>query len=352
MANGVFPAWATRRLRPKEEDLLAGTPTLPFFYPLTDGPARRTGAPWKLLKGVEHAAGLRRLVREARRFDLVHVQWAALPLLDVHAVRRIRRERPVVMTVHDIEPFNGRSTGVQSNGYETILGEADRLIVHTGAGREALLHRGLPEARIHVVPHGLLPLASVQPEARPDDGRWRVVLFGRLQPYKGPDRLAEALGLIDPVVRERLEVIVAGEAQMPIEPILEQARALGLGRSFALRPGRLSEHAMAALLRSADAFVFPYRTIDASGVLHLVADLGRWLVASDLGAFRAMIGQDSGELVPADDLPALAEAIVRSIGRKPAARPAVGIPDWTEIGAMTRAVYEEAIAERHIAAAR
>jgi len=331
--------------------LLAGTPTLPFFYPLTDGPARRTGAPWKLLKGVEHAAGLRRLVHEARRFDLVHMQWAALPLLDVHAMRHIRRKRPVVLTVHDIEPFNGHSTSVQRNGYDAILAEADRLIVHTPAGREALLKRGLSKARVNVVPHGLLPLPAAPPEARPDR-RWRVVLFGRLQPYKGADRLAEAMGLIDPATRERLEVIVAGEAQMPIEPILERARALGLGRSFALRPGRLSEQSMAALLRSADAFVFPYRTIDASGVLHLIADLGRWLVASDLGAFRAMIGKGSGELVPADDVQALADAIVRSIGRKPDARPAIGIPDWAEIGAMTRAVYEEAIVARREAAAR
>jgi glycosyltransferase involved in cell wall biosynthesis len=109
---------------------------------------------------------------------------------------------------------------------------------------------------------------------------------------------------------------------------------------------------MAALLRSADAFVFPYRTIDASGVLHLVADLGRWLVASDLGAFRAMISGGSGELVPADDLPALAKAIVHSIGRTPATRPAIGIPDWLEIGAMTRAVYEKAIVERRVVPAR
>ena len=135
---------------------------------------------------------------------------------------------------------------------------------------------------------------------------------------------------------------------MAIEPILVRAQELDLGDCFTMRTGRLSEDAMAALLRSADAFVFPYRTIDASGVLHLVAELGCWLIASDIGAFRAMIGDADGcgDLVPPVDVPALADALVRSIGRRPQTPPAIGLPDWNRIGAMTRAVYEAALAER------
>lgn len=320
--------------------------TLPFFYPLTDGPARRTGAPWRLLKGVEHVAGLRRLAREARGFDVVHFQWAALPLLDARAARRMRRERPLVLTVHDIKPFNGKQAGVQARGYAAMLEIADRLIVHTEEGRDALRERGLPAERIRIVPHGLLPLSPAPPEPRPADGRWRVVLFGRLQAYKGADLLIEALGRIAPSVRARLDVVIAGEAQIPLEPLRNRAAALALGAALDLRPGRLPESAMAALLRSADAFVFPYRSIDASGVLHLVAGLDRWLIASDLGAFRQMIGAPSGALVPPGDPDALAAAIVRSIGQRPAARPATGHTSWAEIGAMTRAVYAEAITAR------
>ena len=349
LSNGILPSWATRALRPKEEDLLDATDTLPFFYPFTDGPRRRTGSVWRVLKGVEHVAGLRRLEHEAKRFDLVHFQWAALPMLDRRAVRRIRQTRPVVLTVHDIEPFNGRPvSAAQRGGYDALLKAFDRLIVHTEQGRNALLERGLRADRVDVVPHGILPLRAIRAEPREDDGRWRILLFGRLQPYKGVDLLVEALGLIDPQIRNQLEVIVAGEAQMAIEPILVRAQELDLGDCFTMRTGRLSEDAMAALLRSADAFVFPYRTIDASGVLHLVAELGCWLIASDIGAFRAMIGDADGcgDLVPPVDVPALADALVRSIGRRPQTPPAIGLPDWNRIGAMTRAVYEAALAER------
>jgi len=353
-ANGVRPCWATRALRPNEEDLLTDAPTLPFFYPFTDGPRRRSGSGWRVLKGLEHIAGLRRLRREAGQFDVVHFQWAALPSLDVRAVRHIRQKRPVVLTVHDIEPFNGRAvSAAQSSGYHAMLGAFDRLIVHTDQGRDALLARGHSADHIHIVPHGMLPLCAAAPEPRAADGRWRIVLFGRLQGYKGVDLLVEALGLIDPQTRSRLEVIVAGEAQMPVEPIMARAEELGIGDCFTLREGRLSEQAMAALLRSADAFVFPYRTIDASGVLHLIADLDRWLIASDIGAFRTMIGKTTGagDLVPPADVQALADAIVRSIGRRPQAPLATGLPDWTRIGAMTRSVYEAALDDRRRGAA-
>lgn len=347
-ANGVRPAWATRGIRPAEEDLLAGHAAHRLFYPLTDGPRRRTGMPWRALKGAEHLAGLielDRLVARAR-FDVVHIQWAPLPILDRRAIWRTRRRAPVVMTVHDIVPFNGRPVSrLQRDGYEQVLVAADHLIVHTEAGRDALQARGHAAARISVIPHGLLPLAPGHAERRDADGRWRVLLFGRIQPYKGADLLVEALGLIEPALRDRLDVIVAGEPQMPIEPLTQRVAALGIGTAFTLRDRRLSETEMAALLRSADAFVFPYRAIDASGVLHLVAELDRWLIASDLGAFRGMIGANTGELVMPGDAAALAKAIVRSIGRRPTGRPVTEIPGWAEIGARTRVVYERVIAD-------
>ncbi len=348
-ANDIDVSWATRGLRAGEEDLLAASHVDRFFYPWTDGARRRTGRLARALKGIEHAAGLRGLASRAERggHDLVHFQWAALPLLDGRAISRIRRTRPVVMTVHDIHPFNGRPVSrLQRSGYEDVLAAVDHRIVHTAEGRDALMARGLDPATISIVPHGLLPLMSAPPEPRPAPERWRVVLFGRLQAYKGADLLVEALGRIDPAIRARLEIVVAGEALMPVEPIRARARELGLGPAFVLRDRRLGEEEMAALLRSADAFIFPYRTIDASGVLHLVAELDRWLIASDLGAFRAMLDDapGAGVLVPPEDVGALADAIVTSIDRCPTRRPAHGVPDWQEIGARTRAAYEQAMA--------
>lgn len=346
-ANGVLPLWLTRRLRANEDEEIPAANVRPIFYPLTDGPSRRQGKPWQWLKGVEHVAGLRRATRIARKgFDVVHFQWAVLPRIDVRAIGAIRRHAPVLLTVHDTTPFNGKAVNrLQRDGLDALMHSVDGLIVHTEGGRETLLEQGIDGGKIHVVPHGPLRLRGSGNEKR-RPGRWRIVMFGRLQAYKGLDVLIEAAGLFEADTRQRIEIVVAGEAMIDLTAHRQRAAALGLDDMFEFRPGRLDDDAMTALLRSADAFVFPYRAIEASGVLFLVADLGKWLVASDLGAFREMIADgDNGALVPPGDAARLADALRASIGREASVGP-VSPPDWAEIGAMTRAIYERLIHDR------
>ena len=351
-AAGVAPVWAVRSLRDGEGDAFApADEVLRFFYPRTDGGCRRTDATAKLLKGVEHVAGLRRLTAEAdrRQVAAVHLQWSVLPLLDAAAIRWLRRRRPVILTVHDVEPFNGKQVSfAQRRGFHTVLNTVDRLIVHTEAGRRSLAAIGVPDARIAVVPHGLLDAGpAVRPMVAPDrstSDRWTVVQFGKIQAYKGIDVLVEALARVPAEMRQRLRVVVAGEALIPIEPLVTRAAALGLTDVLEWRPGYLDDAAVEALLGEADAFVFPYRAIEASGVFLLVAGRGAWIVASALGAFAELIGTDgmAGELVAPGDADALATALAWSIHRRPARRIADAVPDWETIGARTAEVYRAA----------
>lgn len=344
----VESIWATRALRDGEEDLLAGTAHR-FFYPLTDGPRRRTGRSWKILKGIEHALGLARLktLAAAHDVDVVHFQWGLVPQLDRRAVVSLGRRWPVIFTVHDVEPLNGARGGAQVAGFDRMLNAADALIVHTDAGKRALTARGISAEKINVVPHGLLPLPPAQPEAR-DSNRWRIVLFGRIQAYKGADVAVEAMGRLSPDDRANIELVIAGEPLIDIRPIEQRLAELDLGSAVDLRLRRLDEREMASLLRSADAFVFPYRTIEASGVLHLVGDLERWIIASDVGTFRTLLESSpgAGELVAAGDPDALAAAIKRSVGRLPTESPAADVLGWKEIGSITRGIYERVITGR------
>jgi glycosyltransferase involved in cell wall biosynthesis len=346
-ANGVRATWSTRDLRDGEEDLLGGHRDVDLtFYPKTDG-GQRIGKAWQALKGVEHAIGMRRLFEAVRdrHFDIVHFQWLLLPTIDQRFIDRIRAHCPVVVTVHDTDPFNGKPVNVlQKLGLKRALQACDAIIVHTNAGKQALVDAGQSADAINVVPHGLLGEASCR-RARPSNKRWHVVLVGKLQYYKGIDILIEALALIDPEKRAQLHVTIAGEPCLPIAPITARAKALGLETDIlSMQFGRLSEAELAALLDQADAFVFPYRSIEASGVLYLVAGLGRWIIASELGAFIDVVGNNgkNGELVPPGDAGALARALVSSLGRTPAADISESVPSWSEIGRRTLAVYDSA----------
>jgi len=354
-ANHVAPTWATRALRPNEDADIPAEDMRPFFYPMTDGPRRRgTGRLQRAVKGVEHALGLNALVKTVQQqpFDAVHFQWSVLPFLDLRAIGRIRETAPVILTVHDLLPFNGKKVNrLQRDGFGGVIRAVDHVIVHTATARSALVGAGVNPLCVSVIPHGMLPLGEVEPTPQTTDDRWRIVMFGKIQSYKGVDILVEAAGRLHADVRRRIEIVVAGEPMLPLGDVIERARALGLQDTVRFEFRRFSDAEMAVLLTGADSFVFPYRAIEASGVLHLVAGLGKWIVASRLGVFEDMIGGDGrfGTLTEAGDVEALAGALAGCIGRTPPGPLGESVPGWEVIGDATRTVYETAIA-RHSAA--
>lgn len=350
VANGVAPLWAVRAPRPGEDCEIPAELRAEIYYRGAEGSAKAAGGAAQLRKGLSHLASARRLLALAKSSapDVVHFQWAVLPLVDRLLVRRLARRRPVVVTVHDTNPFNGVPTSrLQLLGYAELLRAADALVVHTRQGREALVRLGCDPERVAVIPHGPLSLrlAEPVPAVARTDPRWTFVLFGKLQPYKGVDRLVTAVAALDPAVRAEMRVIVAGEPYVDLAALEAAIAAAGIGDCFEIRPRRQSEAEMQALFAEADAFVFPYRHIEASGVYHLVKGLGKWIVASELGCFAEELAPGSGALVAPQDDAGLAAALAAAIGRVPDPGGA-DTPDWTGIGRRTRALYEDLLARR------
>ena len=351
-AAGLVTTWLTRPSRPGEENELPLADRRIDFYRWSEsrrGPGGRLRGP---MKGLEHVLGMARLVLAVRRRRLlvVHLQWAVVPVIDAVVMRILRRFCPVVLTVHDTNPFNGEHVSVLQNwGFDRPIAAADAVIVHTAAARDRLVSRGIDAGRIRIVPHGPFELAGAPraPRDRESDPRWTFTLFGQIKPYKGLDVLIEALGRMDSAIRERCRVIVAGAAHMDVEPLIERAKALGLVSTIELRIGRLSEQEMVDLFEESDSFVMPYREIDASGVYFLIKSLGKWIVASRVGIFADDIEDGrTGRLVAPADPALLAEALTEATTRRPvpeAARRGLG---WTEIGAATKAIYQSLVAAR------
>ena len=249
----------------------------------------------------------------------------------------------MVVTVHDTTPFNGSpSHPLQTRGFRLALAGADRLIVHTAAGRDRLAALGIAPGRIAVVPHG--PLGGAGPRRdRPAGERLIVVAFGKIRPYKGLDVLVEALARLDAGTRSRLRVIVAGEPMMDLGPLRRRIADAGLGETVDLVARRLDEAETEVLLDAADAFVFPYREIEASGVFYLVQGLGRWIIASRLGAFAEAIADGaSGRLVAPEDPDALAAALREAALARPRPSAAPRVTGWDAIARATVGVYAAA----------
>ena len=342
--------------RPGPDDNGAeGISLAPHFYRMADSQAaRRLPTPIRLgLKGIDHAASMLLLLRRLRRErpDVIHFQWLPLPLVDSRLLGLFRRVAPLVLTVHDTNPFNGDpSASLQQRGFFRSLDGFDRLIVHTAQGRERLCNAGVPGSRVLVLPHGML----LDPPPYADDpmtGPMTFLLFGKIKPYKGLDLLIEAFASLHPLLRGDARIWVVGKPYMDLVPLQALAARLGVADRLIIEPRFVGDDEVAGLFAPGTVAVFPYREIEASGVLSIALACGRPVIASNLGNFAETITDGmQGHLVPPGDVPALAAAMAHMLSDRDfaascsrQARALVeAVPTWDGIAALTADAYRSA----------
>ena len=183
------------------------------------------------------------------------------------------------------------------------------------------------------------------------DGPITFLLFGKVKPYKGLDVLIEAFAAIPPHLRGDARLRVVGKPYMDLTPLTALADRLGVRGRLTIEPRFVLDDELPGLFSTSVIAVFPYREIEASGVLSIALACGRPVIASNLGNFAETL-QDGvqGHLVPPDDIPALSAAMTHMLADRAfaascasAARRLVdAVPNWDDIGRLTAAVYRAA----------
>ena len=309
-------------------------------------------------KGMSHIGSMARLLPALRAWgpDVIHFHWLPLPIVDRHFLALFGHIAPVVLTVHDTLPFNGApGSSLQTLGALKALRSFDHLIVHTGQGLERVsIHVGSGE-RIARVPHGLLHQdqespAPVRAKTGPN-GEVTFLLFGKLKPYKGVDVLIQALAMLSPAARTKCRVRVVGKPYMDTEPLTRMAEDLNVAKMIDFQFRFISDRELTAQMDEAAMLVFPYREIEASGVLMAGIARSRPVIASKLGSFAELLEDGKhGLLVPPGDPSALAVAMERVIVEanlvdrlaSEMENLRTSIPAWTDIAHQTVTVYEAA----------
>jgi glycosyltransferase involved in cell wall biosynthesis len=259
-------------------------------------PARgRARVAWKLAR---HAPDMLAAARSARCADVVHFQWLAVQPADAVLLRAFRR--PLVLTAHDVLPREARPG--QRAGQRRLYERVDAIVVHSEHGRDRLVGAlGVPEAKVTVIPHGVLTPAGddgLPPELRDVDGPV-ALFFGLIRPYKGLDVLLEAWRGV-----AGAELWVVGMPRMDTRALRAAAPP---GVRFVER--FVPDGQVAALFRRADLAVLPYREIDQSGVLFTALGAGTPLVLSAVGGFPEVGAAGAAELVPPGDPDALRDTL-------------------------------------------
>ena len=219
---------------------------------------------------------------------------------------------PMVVTLHDVDPHPGdRDTRKVPRALVNLfVRQADAVLVHgEGLKAQALARLGLKPDRVFVGVHPPIGRYEVMARqagfARPADGVFRMLFFGRIFAYKGVRHLVAAEPMIGADVAPR-RVVIAGRGEIDADVLA----AIASSNRFDLRLHRIEDLETARLFTEADLLVVPYVEASQSGVLAIAAAFGLPVVASDVGEIGDLVRTTGmGRVVPPADPQALAEAI-------------------------------------------
>ncbi len=229
------------------------------------------------------------------------------------ALQKSLASTPSIVFVHDPLPHPGLEGWLHARFENASLAAASCCAVLSQALVPALVQRGVPPARIAVIPHGLIQYARPAGNGKKHPGP-TLLFFGRIAAYKGLEVLLEAFSQVR-AHRKDLRLLVAGEGSLvPYHRQLEGLEGVEVINRW------VADEDVPGLFDQADMVVLPYTSASQSGVLAVAAAFGLPVVATRVGGLpEQIIDGKTGLLVEPDSADALAKAIQRLLDDPPLA---------------------------------
>lgn len=256
-------------------------------------------------------------------FDIVHLQWFSLPWIEWIYVRILRNTTKVVITIHDIIPFDIRPLELQSLG--KIYEKANALCLHTESGKKLFKKTYKSNTPIHIITQGFCNKADYKRidniEAKRHFGipeEAVVYLFyGTIRPSKGLDKLIEAIHDAHEK-NDKVYLLAAGAFHKVNETEYRKLvkEKLGTGFStvnFEFVPLEEEQWYFSA----ADVLCLPYMEVMQSGVAQLGLMYELPIIATDVGEMTDVCrNQINGCIVEVGNSKDLAEQIEQLAANK------------------------------------
>jgi glycosyltransferase involved in cell wall biosynthesis len=301
--------------------------------------------------GEQKAASRSSLGLDPRRFDVIVVDALARIVCAPH-LDRWRGERPVVAMVHEL-PSVAAPEGVTSSEreYEEPLLRSERLISVSEHGAAILESRGVPTARIRVVPPGF-DRFSTDGGTPVRGGTVRALCVAQWIPRKGILDLVQAWALHE---RPGASLELIGETDAdPVYAASVRAAIAEASNASIIVSGPVSDARLGDAYAAADVFVLPSR-YEGYGVVYAEALAhGLPVIACEVGPVPELVGEEAALLVPPGDVEALSgaldlllkDAALRDRMSAAARRRAGELPRWEDTAAGFLRVLKQAAAER------
>ena len=275
-------------------------------------------------------------------YDLIHCQGAhtAVPILAMFAAQR--RQIPYLVTFHTGGHSSGlrrRLRGVQWRALSPLLRRAATLVAVSRFEQQAfqdICH--LDESLFRIVQNGGdLPISAVTPEIIPN----HIISSGRLEPYKGHQRLIEALPIVQRSIPDAsLQILGSGPYERHLRSLIEK---LGLKSSVAIDFIEPGDREQMARTLSRAALVAAMSEYEAHPVAIMEAlALGIPAVGLETAGVADLVEDGLVKGVPQDASAATIARVLVEMLASGRTSPAAKVPTWDDAASDLTRIYMEA----------
>ena len=260
---------------------------------------------------------LRKYIEE-NHFDVVHLQWFSLPWIEWIYVSMLKKLCKIVITVHDVIPFDKRPLEMQS--LDKIYSRANALVLHTETNKDLFKRKYKASTPITVVSQAFCLKSDYHQidscEAKQHFGiHQNAVVFlyyGTIRPSKGLDILIKSISDAHRQ-NENVYLLAAGAFHNVNEKEYYTLVKEYLNETFSSVHFEFVPHEEEKwYFSAADVLCLPYLEITQSGVAQrgLMYDLP--IIATNVGEMKEVCRDaENGILISSGEQEELTRAIIK-----------------------------------------
>lgn len=289
----------------------------------------------RLLTAPAMVLGLRRRLSSWRPDFAICAMVGPLDLLMALILQSL--SVPFAVIVHDAVTHPGDGFPLQMTLQRALLRRADVIVALTRHVAAQLREQPTTRMKDTVVAshppfnYDVTPPNSARPR---EPGPLRLLMFGRLLPYKGFGMLAEAVAGFPSELSFECRIVGKG-------PDSEPLRALSAMPQVTVENRWVPEEEIGLLVEWADVIVLPYTEASQSGVGAIGLAAGRWIVATSVGGLTEQFRNQPQATLCDPDAASLREALIQVIE----AQPMPVVPPSAENDTAWRAMAEQLLVD-------
>ncbi|OGJ89331.1 MAG: glycosyl transferase family 1 [Candidatus Raymondbacteria bacterium RifOxyA12_full_50_37] len=229
---------------------------------------------------------------------------------------------PIVTTLHTVLTA---PTAQQKRVLEDVVHLSDIVVVMTAKAAEFLktIYK-IDEGKIRLIPHGIPDVSFIDPNFYKDqfgvEGKTVLLTFGLISPNKGIENVVKALpsvinkfpNFVYMVLGETHPNLVRNEGEVYRLGLQRLAEELGVDKNIIFYNRFVSIEELKEFIVMADLYITPYLTEEqvVSGTLAYSFGAGNAIISTPFYHAAELLGNNRGVLVPFNDPPAIAQAIL------------------------------------------